>query len=262
MRIALDRISLGTDFCTTSAPLYMQVDWVSMVIGVIRFNGNAIFLYRQFFITSGVVYQNTTITNIISMKFINPEVICCLWTFKQFVLNLFDNDILAIEHDEDITCSEINCACPPLNRRIERMHRRTGDLFPVHLYMNPFLSLIPEDLNNFLECGLAGFFIGCPYEVTGLDVFNRYKPGFGCHQRPCYETLDLTKLLSDKLHSARHNAACNTYLKCFLKRRIPTVSNLFGSSISSRANRSLDNTRQKRCCQISIAGSFKLLLKY
>ena len=64
------------------------------------------------------------------------------------------------------------------------MHRRTGNLFTVHLYMNPFFSLIPEVLNNFLECGLAGFFIGCPYKVTGLDVFNRYKPGFGCHQRP------------------------------------------------------------------------------
>ena len=85
------------------------------------------------------------------MIVLNLEVICCLWTFQQLVLNLFDNDILAVEHDEDITCSEINCACPPLLRNIERMHRRAGNLFTVYLYMNPFLGLIPEGLNNFLE---------------------------------------------------------------------------------------------------------------
>ena len=85
------------------------------------------------------------------MKVLNLEVIRCFRTFQQLMLNLFDNNILAIEHDEDVTCSEINCACPPLNRRIERMHRRTGNLLTVHLYMNPFLSLIPEDLNNFLS---------------------------------------------------------------------------------------------------------------
>ena len=239
---------MGTDFCTTSAPLYMQVDWVSMVIGVIRFNGNAIFLYRQFFITSGVVYQNTTITNIISMKFINPEVICCLWTFQQLMLNLFDNDILAIEHNENITGSEVNCACPTLDRRIERMHRRTGDLFPVHLYMNPFLSLIPEDLNNFLECGLAGFFIGCPHEVTGLDVFNRHKSGFGCHQRPRYEALNPTELLSDKLHSARHNAAGDADDQRIGYRRIPAVGNILGCRIGCGTDRALHHTGQKRGC--------------
>ncbi|MEI3057554.1 MAG: hypothetical protein V8T53_04065 [Eubacteriales bacterium] len=43
------------------------------------------------------------------------------------------------------------------------MHRCASDLFTVYLYMNPFLGLISEGLNNFLECGLTGFFIGCPY---------------------------------------------------------------------------------------------------
>ena len=88
------------------------------------------------------------------------------------MLNLFDNDILAVKHDKDISGAEVNCACPTLDRRIERMHRRAGDLFPVHLYMNPFLSLIPEGLHDFFQRSLAGFFIGCPYNVAGLDVFN------------------------------------------------------------------------------------------
>ena len=93
--------------------------------------------------------KNGIFAYIISMKVLNLKVICCLRAFKQFMLNLFDND--AIEHNENITGSEVNCACPTLDRRIERMHRRAGDLFTVHLYMNPFLSLIPEDLNNFLS---------------------------------------------------------------------------------------------------------------
>ena len=76
------------------------------------------------------------------MKVLNLEVICYLWTFKQLMLNLFDNDILAIEHNENITGSEVNCACPTLDGRIERMHRCTGNLLTVHLYMNPFLGLI------------------------------------------------------------------------------------------------------------------------
>lgn len=142
------------------------------------------------------------------------------------------------------------------------MHRRAGDLFSVHLYMNPFLGLIAENLNNFLECGLAGFFIGCPYKVTRLDVFNRYKPGFGCHKCSRYEALNHTKLLSDKLYSARHNAAGDADDQRIGYRRIPAVGNLLGCRIGCGTDCSLDNTRQKRGCQISIAGSFQLLLKY
>ena len=54
------------------------------------------------------------------MEILNLEIICCFGAFQQFVLNLFDNNILAIEHDENITGSEVNCACPTLDRRIER----------------------------------------------------------------------------------------------------------------------------------------------
>ena len=57
------------------------------------------------------------------MKVLNLEVICCLRAFQQLMLNLFDNDILAIEHDENITGSEVNCACPTLLGGIERMLR-------------------------------------------------------------------------------------------------------------------------------------------
>ena len=80
------------------------------------------------------------------MIILNLEVICRFRTFKQFVLNLLDNDILAVEHNKDISCTEINSTCPTLLRNIEWMHRCAGDLFTVHLYMNPFLGLNQEQL--------------------------------------------------------------------------------------------------------------------
>ena len=128
------------------------------------------------------------------------------------------------------------------------MHRRTGDLFTVHLYMNPFLGLIAEGLHDFFQRSLAGFFIGCPYKVAGLNVLNRYKPGFGCHQRPRYEALNPTELLSDKLHSARHNAAGDADDQRIGYRRIPAVGNILGCRIGCGTDRALHHTGQKRGC--------------
>ena len=91
------------------------------------------------FRTTFVVGPNRRLSDIISMIVFNLKVVCCLWTFKQLMLNLFDNDILAIEHDENITGSEVNCACPTLDRRIERMHRCTGNLLIGYLYTEPNL---------------------------------------------------------------------------------------------------------------------------
>ena len=88
--------------------------------------------------------KNGIFAYIISMIVLNLKVICRFRAFQQLMLNLFDNNILAVKHNENITGSEINCACPTLNRGIERMHRRTGDLFTVHLYMNPFLGFVAE----------------------------------------------------------------------------------------------------------------------
>ena len=70
-----------------------------------------------------IMHQHFGVTHIISMVILNLEVICRLRTFQQFMLNLFDNDILAIEHDENITGSEVNCACPTLFGDIERVLR-------------------------------------------------------------------------------------------------------------------------------------------
>ena len=53
------------------------------------------------------MYQHFGVAHIISVEPLNLEVICRFRTFKQLMLNLFDNNILAIEHDKDITCSAV-----------------------------------------------------------------------------------------------------------------------------------------------------------
>ena len=110
------------------------------------------------------------------MIVLNLKVVCCLWAFKQFMLNLFDNNILAIEHDKDISGAEVNCACPTLDGRIERMHRRTGDLFTVHLYMNPFLGLIllVNPCPNYINVAWAGNFKGKYLLLNNTDEIKTY----------------------------------------------------------------------------------------
>ena len=82
------------------------------------------------------------------MEILNLEVICYLWTFKQFMLYLLYNNILAIEHNENIASSKINRACPTLFGDIERVLRCTGQGFAVHRDVNSFLGLISEDLKD------------------------------------------------------------------------------------------------------------------
>ena len=76
-------------------------------------------------------------TNIIGMEVFDLEIICCFRAFQQLMLNLFDNDILTIEHNENIARSEINRACPPLDGRIEGMLRRIGQGFIIYSDMKP-----------------------------------------------------------------------------------------------------------------------------
>ena len=110
------------------------------------------------------------------METLDLKVICCDRSFKDFVLNLLKNDILAIEHDENITGSEVNCACPTLDGRIERMHRRAGDLFTVHLYMNPFLGLIllVNPCPNYINVAWAGNFKGKYLLLNNTDEIKTY----------------------------------------------------------------------------------------
>ena len=75
------------------------------------------------FLGAHIMHQHIGVADIISMEILNLEVICYLWTFKQFMLYLLYNNILAIEHNENIASSKINRACPTLFGDIERVLR-------------------------------------------------------------------------------------------------------------------------------------------
>ena len=94
------------------------------------------------------MHQDGLFADIISMVVLNLEIICCLRAFKQFMLNLFDNNILAIEHNENIAGSQVTRTRPSFDRRIERVLRGTSKRLPVDRLMNPFFRLIAECLHN------------------------------------------------------------------------------------------------------------------
>ena len=145
------------------------------------------------------MHQYRLVTDIISMEILNLEIICCLRAFQQLMLNLFDNDILAIEHDEDITSSEVNCACPTLFGDIERVFRRTGQGFALYCHMNPLSCFVPESLNYGFERCFTRLRIVHPYKIANLDVLNGYISGFGCNTSAGNKALNPTELLSTGL---------------------------------------------------------------
>ena len=76
------------------------------------------------------------------MVILDLEVINCYGNFQDLVLNLLDNNILAVDKNKNITGSEMNCVCPALDRRIERMGGCCNDLLTVDENMNKFIGLV------------------------------------------------------------------------------------------------------------------------
>ena len=63
------------------------------------------------------------------MEVFDLKVIDGYWRFEYFVLNLFDNDILAVASNEYIPGAKMYRFRPSLLRNIERMCRRGGYCF-------------------------------------------------------------------------------------------------------------------------------------
>ena len=74
-----------------------------MIIGVIRFNRNTIFIYN-----TAIMYQHTTVGHKIRMEALNIEVIDADRRFQEFVLYLFNDDILAVNQYKDISRPQMN----------------------------------------------------------------------------------------------------------------------------------------------------------
>ena len=128
-----------------------------------------------------IVSEYTLFTNIIGMEVFDLEIICCFGTFQQFVLNLLHDNILAIEHNENITGSEVNCACLPLLGDIERVFRRTGQGFIIYSDMNPPGCRVSECPYHRLERSFPGFRIYCIHQHASCYLFNGQTAVFRFH---------------------------------------------------------------------------------
>lgn len=65
------------------------------------------------------------------MIILDLEVIDLDWTFKQLVLDFFDNDVFTIDENENITRAEVRRIRPALGRTIERVRWRGNNFLAV-----------------------------------------------------------------------------------------------------------------------------------
>ena len=119
-----------------------------------------------------IMHQHLGVANIIRMKLLNLKVINRDRTFKQLMLNLFDNDVFSVDGDEDISCAELTRRRPTLYGRVEGVLARADDRFAVDGNVDKLGGFVSEKLNDALQFGFARFGIGCPYKVSGFDLFN------------------------------------------------------------------------------------------
>lgn len=67
-------------------------------------------------------------------------------------MDFFDDDILTVDQDENVTRPEFTGLCPALDRRIEWMSRRCNDFFAVCPDMNQLVRLVDIGFDNLSFC--------------------------------------------------------------------------------------------------------------
>ena len=107
------------------------------------------------------------------MKILNLEVINRNGCFEEFMLDLLNDNVFAVDGNEDIACAELTSLCPSLYRRVEGVLVGADDRFSIDGNVNELGCLIAEDLNDPLQRSFACFGIGRPNKVTGFDLFDR-----------------------------------------------------------------------------------------
>ena len=68
-----------------------------------------------------IMRQHATVGHKIRMETLNIEVVDVDRRFQEFVLYLFNDDILAVNQYKDISRPQVNRVCPALHRGVERV---------------------------------------------------------------------------------------------------------------------------------------------
>ena len=114
------------------------------------------------------MHQHTGIGHIIGMIVLNLEIVNLDWVFQQFMLDLLDNHILAIDENQDVTSTEMYRIRPALHWGIERMSRRCNNFLAAYKNVNQFIRLIDVGLHYLLQRNIFRVFIPGPDVVTHL----------------------------------------------------------------------------------------------
>ena len=89
---------------------------------------------------------------------------CGVWEYICHKPDLFNDDILAIDVNQDITGTKLDCICPALYGRIEGMGRRGNDLLVAYKDMDKLRCLIDIGFSNSSKSLFTSLFI------PGLDI--------------------------------------------------------------------------------------------
>ena len=129
------------------------------------------------------MHQHTIVRNIIGMIIRNLEVIDLDRAFEQLVLDFFDDDILTVDKDENVTRAEVRCIRPALDRTIERVRRRSYNFLAAHENVRQLGRLVDIGFDDRLERNVPGFFIPCPDKIPCFDFLNCDKTRCGSDSR-------------------------------------------------------------------------------
>ena len=129
------------------------------------------------------MHQHPIVGYIIGMIIRNLEVIDLDRAFEQLMLDLFHDDILTVDKEENVTRAEVRCIRPALDRTIERVRRRGNNFLAAHENVRQLGRLVDIGFDDRLERNVSGFFILRPNKISRFDFLNCNIPCCCSNQR-------------------------------------------------------------------------------
>ena len=93
------------------------------------------------------MHQHTT-GHIVGVIVRNLEIVDLDRALQQLMLNLFYDDILTVDQNENVTRTEVRCIRPALDRTIERVRRRGNNFLAAHKNVRQLGCLVDIGFNG------------------------------------------------------------------------------------------------------------------
>ena len=138
------------------------------------------------------------------MELFDLKVINRYGRFKDLMLNLFYNNVLAVEKLQAVSGAKSDRIRPSFLRHIKRVRGCCRDLLAVHRYMYKLTGFLHKGVCDFLQRSFTGFGIVCIYLHTDTDILYSYTAFFGRYLRSGNKTGKYTGIDhcgSDRCHA-------------------------------------------------------------